>query len=318
MSSTQRAIEQKTGKLFGDLWHRYDDELFKQSVDLFGLRWRANGEPADFFQGKRCLDAGCGGGRFSFAMALMGAASVVGVDLSAEGIADANRRREAMGADQVSFRQSSVIELPFDDGEFDFVCCSGVLHHTVSIERGLAEIYRVLKPGGRVYLLLYGAGGLYWPLTLVLRSFAQRLGPVEVDRCIRAAELPANKRRTVLDDFFVPILETYTWERLEFLLQNAGFTKWHRWTGGRLDHEASPEAVIAELRIRAELWNAGAATSHVPATSDVEAGLGRLCEAVIRVATLLVEQRQRGMMSDADLHNAIIGLGHHRLVAERP
>ena len=318
MSSTQRAIEHQTGKLFGDLWHRYDDQLFKQSVDLFGARWRANGEPEDFFQGKRCLDAGCGGGRYSFAMALMGAASVVGVDVSVEGIADANRRREAMGADQVSFRQSSLLELPFDAGEFDFVCCSGVLHHTVSIERGLAEIHRVLKPGGRVYLLLYGAGGLYWPLTLVLRSFAQQLGATEVDRCIRAAELPANKRRTVLDDFFVPILETYTWERVEFLLREAGYTQWHRWTGGHLDHEASPEAVIAELRIRAELWNAGAATSDLPATSDVEAGLGRLCEAVIRVAGLLVEQRDAGGISDAALRTAIIGHGPHRLVAERP
>ena len=318
MSSTQRAIEYQTGRLFGDLWHHYDDQLFKQSVDLFSTRWRANGEPADFFQGKRCLDAGCGGGRFSFAMALMGAASVVGVDVSAEGIADANRRRDAMGADPVSFRQSSLLELPFEDGAFDFVCCSGVLHHTLSIERGLAEIHRVLKPGGRVYLLLYGAGGLYWPLTLVLRAFAQRLGSAEVDRCIRAAELPANKRRTVLDDFFVPILETYTWERLEFLLQEAGFTQWHRWTGGQLDHEADPETLIAELRIRAELWNAGAATSPEPAISDVEAGLGRLCESVMGAAASLVEQRDSGIISNADLRTAIIGHGHHRLVAERP
>lgn len=317
MSSTQRAIEDRTGKLFGDLWHRYDDQLFKQSVDLFGARWRTNGEPEDFFRGKRCLDAGCGGGRFSFAMALMGAASVVGIDVSAEGIADANRRREAMGANQVSFRQSTLIELPFDDGEFDFVCCSGVLHHTVSIERGLSEIHRVLKPGGRVYLLLYGAGGVYWPLTLVLRSFAQRLGAAEVDRCIGAAELPANKRRTVLDDLFVPILETYTWERLEFLLREAGFTNWHRWTGGQLDHESSPQAVIAELQIRADLWNAGAATSPVRAASDVEAGLGRLCENVIRVAVALVEQRQAGLISDEELRTAVIGNGHHRLVAQR-
>jgi ubiquinone/menaquinone biosynthesis C-methylase UbiE len=317
MSSGQRAIEHQTGQLFGDLWHRYDDELFKQSVDLFGARWRANGEPADFFQGKRCLDAGCGGGRFTFAMALMGASSVVGVDVSAEGIADANRRRHAMGADQVSFQQSSLLDLPFGNGEFDFVCCSGVLHHTVSIERGLSEIHRVLKPGGRVYLLLYGAGGLYWPVTLVLRSFAQHLGSAEVDRCIQAADLPANKRRTVLDDFFVPILETYTWERLEFLLRAAGFGNWHRWSSGQLDHEASPEAVIDELRIRAQLWNAGAATTHSRATRVLEAGLGRLCEAVIQVATSLIEQHRAGSIDAADLRTAIIGNGHHRLVAER-
>jgi ubiquinone/menaquinone biosynthesis C-methylase UbiE len=317
MISTRHVLEEQTGKLFGDLWHRYDDELFKQSVNLFGARWRANGEPGDFFHGKRCLDAGCGGGRYSFAMALMGASSVVGVDVSADGVADATRRRDAMGTSQVSFMQTSLVELPFDDGEFDFVCCSGVLHHTVSIERGLAEIHRVLKPGGHVYLLLYGAGGLYWPLTLVLRAFAQHLGAMEVDRCIQAADLPPNKRRTVLDDFFVPILETYTWERLEFLLRDAGFSHWRRWRGGQLDHEADPEALIAELQIRADLWRAGAATSPLLGVSDLEAALAGLCDATIRAAATLVRHREGGLITDAQLRTAIIGAGHHRLVAER-
>ena len=316
MTSTTHAVEEQTGQLFGDLWHRYDDHLFKQSVELFGARWRANGEPEDFFRGKHCLDAGCGGGRFSFAMAQMGAASVRGVDVSAEGIADASRRRDALGMSQVSFRQSSLLDLPFEDGEFDFVCCSGVLHHTVSIERGLAEIHRVLRPGGSVYLLLYGAGGLYWPLNLVLRAFAQRLGQEEVDRCVQAAGLPPNKRRTILDDLFVPILETYTWERLEFLLRAAGFVGWRRWPAGQLDHEANPEALIAELRLRTDLWKAGAASAH-PRARDIESGLAMICDSVAAVASSLVEQHKAGQLTAEALREAVIGNGHHRLVAVR-
>lgn len=317
MTSTRHAVEDQTGRVFGDLWHRYDDELFKQSVALFGARWRANHEPADFFTGKRCLDAGCGGGRFSFAMAQLGAAAVVGVDVSHDGIADAERRRDALGMTQVTFRRSSLIELPFDDGEFDFVCCSGVLHHTVSVERGLAEIHRVLAPGGSVYLLLYGAGGLYWPLNLVMRAFAQQLGSAEVDRCIAAAGLPANKRRTVLDDLFVPILETYTWERVEALLANAGFKRWRRWPSGQLDHESDAASLIAELRLRTDIWTAGADTAAGPGEAEVERGLASICGAVADTGASLVGQHAAGRLSADALRQAVVGAGHHRLIAER-
>ena len=308
-------IEKRTGKLFGDLWLAYDDRLFKQSVELFGERWRANGERADFFYNKRCLDAGCGGGRFSFAMAQMGAESVVGVDVSAAGVADAIRRRDALGLTNVTFAQSSLLDLPYANGEFDFVCCSGVLHHTVSIEDGLAEIRRVLAPGGSVYLLLYGAGGLYWPLNYVVRAFAQYLGRQEVERCIEAAGLPSNKRRTILDDLFVPILETYTAERVDHLLKSAGFTRWRRWKAGQLDHESNPEHLLSELRIRAALWRAGTVDARGN-VAIVESGLAHVCEAVTNLGAALVEQQQMGLLTEDELRAAVIGHGHHRLIAE--
>lgn len=317
-ATTEKIIEHRTGRLFGDFWHRYDDELFKQSVTIFQKRWFENGEPEDFFHGKRCLDAGCGGGRYSFAMALMGAASVVGVDVSEDGIEDARRRGSALGLPHVTFRRASVLELPFSYEEFDFVCCSGVLHHTSSIESGLAELYRVLKPGGSLYLLLYGAGGLYWPLNLVLRSFAAVLGQAEVERCIEAAGLPANKHRTILDDLFVPLLETYSAERVESLLRRAGFRYWRRWGGGQMDHESDPATLVEELEIREHLWQAGASTATDLVTARIEMHLANLCRSVVLAAQDLIEQQQAGRLSIKELHDAIIGSGHHRIIAERP
>jgi len=249
-------------------------------------------------------------------MAQMGAASVTGVDVSGEGVAEAERRRQAMGMSQVHFRLASLLDLPFPDASFDFVCCSGVLHHTVSIERSLSEIHRVLSPGGSVYLLVYGAGGLYWPLNLVMRSFAQHLGADEVDRCIGAAGLPANKRRTILDDLFVPILETYSWDRVEALLRHAGFEKWRRWKAGQFDHESSADALVAELRLRTALWNAGAASAGLDA-ADVERHLALICEHVVGAAMSLLGQHKRGRISADALRAAVIGDGHHRLVATR-
>ena len=314
---TREAVERKTGALFGDLWSRYDDELFKESVDLFLRRWSENGESPDHFAGKRCLDVGCGGGRYSFAMARMGASEVVGVDVGEEGLADARRRAEAIGATNLEFRPASALELPFEDGEFDFVCCSGVLHHTPGVEQGLRELFRTLRPGGSCYLLLYGAGGLYWPLHLVMRSFAGVLGQAEVDRCIAAAGLAANKRRTILDDLFVPILETYTSERLELLLGGAGFSSWRRWAGGQNDHESDPETLVAELRIREQLWRTGAEGAETRA-AEIESRLAGLTAVTIATAEEVIAQGDAGALSSDQVHEAVIGAGHHRMVAEKP
>jgi hypothetical protein len=150
----------------------------------------------------------------------------------------------------------------------------------------------------------------------VLRSFAGCLGRDEVDRCIQAAGLPPNKRRTILDDLFVPVLETYTWERVESLLRDAGFRRWRRWTAAQLDHESDPQTLVAELRLRAKLWRAGAASAS-SAKAEVETRLAGICDQTADAAAELIEQHRMGLMSAEAVQQAVIGTGHHRLVAER-
>ncbi|HEY0970475.1 MAG TPA: class I SAM-dependent methyltransferase [Gemmatimonadales bacterium] len=312
---TARSVERKTGQLYGEFWHHYDDVLFTESVGLLERRWRANGEPPDFFQGKRCLDAGCGGGRYTIAMASMGAASVVGMDVSESGLADAALRAEAFGVDNVTFRQGSVLDLPFDDGEFDFVLCSGILHHTPGVERGLRELRRVLRPDGSLFLLFYGEGGLYWALNFLMRPVAEVLGHAEVDRCITAAGLPANRRRTVLDHLFCPILETYTPERVDFLLRETGFRSWRRWNEAQLDHEASPERLVEELRMYADLWKAGLAEASEDA-APLERRLAEASDVAVATGEELIDRGRRGLLSPEAVRRAVIGTGHVRLIAE--
>ena len=314
-SNAAATVEQRTGELYGGLWVRYDDKLFKDSVALFEKRWSANGEPADFFVGKRCLDVGCGGGRYSIAMSMMGAESVVGVDVSETGIQDAARRAEALGMAAVSFRQATALQLPFADAEFDFVCCSGVLHHTASVERGMAEIYRVLKPGGSVYLLLYGAGGLFWTSNYVMRAFAKLAGHDEMEHCVEQAGYAVNRRRAVLDDLFVPILETYPEERVDRMLGNTGFREWRRWKTGNMDHENNPSSMLDELESRALLWQAGCRTSTDPVGALAEKHAAAVIEAVIASVRGLIAAEQRGTISMEQLREAVIGHGHHRLIA---
>lgn len=309
------SIEQQTGALYGGLWPHYDDKLFLESVALFEKRWKANHEPADFFQGKKCLDVGCGGGRYSIAMATLGAESVVGVDVGEEGIRDAGRRAAQLQVSNVTFRRATALELPFQDAEFDFVCCSGVLHHTTSVARGFSEIYRVLKPGGSLYLLLYGAGGVFWPLNYVMRAFASLLGHDEMDRCVVAAGFPANTRRSILDDLFVPVLETYPAERVDQLLRDAGFRSWRRWASGQMDHENDPRTMLQELEKRTVLWEAGADTASDPVAGSVERHVASIGRSVIASVRDLIAAEEAGKISATQLRQAVIGHGHHRLIA---
>ena len=152
-----------TGELFGSLWGPYDEVLFDQSVELFERRLRLKGFDPSFFAGKRCLDAGCGGGRNAIAMARLGAAHVDGVDLGGDGIKDARKR--GAGIPNVAFQEGSIEALPFADDSFDLVYASHVLEH-VPDERGfLAELKRVSRD------LIY----LEVPCELVVRTDAAML-----------------------------------------------------------------------------------------------------------------------------------------------
>lgn len=305
----------ETGRLFGDLWHRYDDELFEESVALFAQRFEANGFDLSWFREKRCLDAGCGGGRYSIAMGRLGAAKVIGCDVSAEGIKDCRRR--AKGVPTVSFDEASVLDLPFEDASFDFVCSSGVLHHTADPARGLREITRVLRPGGRVFLLLYGARGLRWPTIMAVRPHAQALGYAAVDQAMQEAGLPANKQRTFLDDLFVPLIAFYEWPDVQRMLVDNNYADIERWERGKLDHEASVEVQRSELDQLGRVFKAGARKDlrGFKDHPDVARAASDAISSALETLDLAVADHEAGRLKREVLEQVVFGAGHHRVVA---
>lgn len=96
--------------------------------------------------GRRILDAGCGSGPLSAALRDRGA-DVTGIDASAGMLALARRR---LGADAALHVVDLSDPLPFADGAFDDVVASLVLHYLEDWGPALAELRRVLKPGGRL------------------------------------------------------------------------------------------------------------------------------------------------------------------------
>jgi SAM-dependent methyltransferase len=105
------------------------------------------------FSEKKVLDVGSGNGYVLGKYAQQGA-RVYGVDITRTGI-DLCKRRFEYQRVHGYFYVANAEALPFNGETFDCVCSMGVLHHTPDIEAAIREIYRVLKPGGRLILMVY-------------------------------------------------------------------------------------------------------------------------------------------------------------------
>src|SRR5215207_8697389 len=94
----------------------------------------------------RILDVGCGGGLLAEEFARLGCA-VTGVDPSTDSLEVARAHAREGGLD-IDYREATGDALPFADGEFPAAYCCDVLEHVDDVGRTLAEIARVLEPGG--------------------------------------------------------------------------------------------------------------------------------------------------------------------------
>ncbi len=97
-------------------------------------------------RGLRLLDVGCGGGILAEEFARLGL-RVSGVDPAPESIEAAQAHAAESGL-SIAYQTGSGEELPFADGAFDAVACCDVLEHVDDVDRVVAEIARVLEPGG--------------------------------------------------------------------------------------------------------------------------------------------------------------------------
>jgi SAM-dependent methyltransferase len=106
--------------------------------------------------GERVLDMGCGAGRHAFEMYRRGA-DVIAFDMDADELAGVKELFVAMqeagevpvGA-EADVKQGDALSLPFADGEFDRVIAAEVLEHIPDDEVAIAELVRVLRPGGSI------------------------------------------------------------------------------------------------------------------------------------------------------------------------
>jgi len=128
------------------------DDYFEWYSRAFGplMTWCADAIGAA--PGMRVLDVATGSGQpaLTIASRIQPGGTTLGIDFSPEMIAVAERRARDLGAGNVSFRTMDAEQLELPDASFDAVTCACGILFFPDADRALAEMRRVLKPGGRV------------------------------------------------------------------------------------------------------------------------------------------------------------------------
>lgn len=125
-------------------WKNLPSPLIELNGDRVKELLNFTGFSRGFFKGKRVLDAGCGSGRYTYAMQELGA-DVVSIDVSTEAIKKC----------QLINPKAKVLSVFEAEGEYDFILSWGVLHHTPNPKKGFDRLVSLLKPGGIIHIMVY-------------------------------------------------------------------------------------------------------------------------------------------------------------------
>ena len=210
--------EKITQSVYVKLWKTLNDDYINdESKKVLKNLFERNNINLNCIKDKTVLDMGCGSGRFTIALSQLGASKVVGVDLGKTGIEIGHKMVDKLKLDNVTFLRESVLHLPFNNESFDFVFCKGVLHHTNNVHRGLSELHRVIKKGGKAYLYLYGHGGIFWYSRKRMREVMQKIPMEYTMKVLDLIGMPS-QRYIFVDSWYVPIEDHVRRINLEELL----------------------------------------------------------------------------------------------------
>jgi ubiquinone/menaquinone biosynthesis C-methylase UbiE len=188
----QRYGWDKASGAYEQYWGRQLEPAKAQVLAMAGLR-----------PGERVLDVACGTGLVTLAAAdVVGSGgSVLGTDLSQEMVTLAADQASARGVSNVAFERMDAEDLQCEPQSFDAVLCALGLMYVPDARKALAEMHRMLRPGGRVVVAVWGA-----------RS-----------RCGWAEIFPIVDRR-VASEVCPMFFQLGTGDMLQMAMQAAGFT----------------------------------------------------------------------------------------------
>lgn len=160
--------------------------------------------PKNYFRGKKIIDVGCGNyGKMIIRFHDFGCTDITGLELGEhfkeELVPILNKYKIPKG--DYNLVSGSVLELPFPNETFDFVCCHGVLCHLGSVDEfftGFDELSRVTKQGGHLYVVTGVFGGLiefilptireYYRTNDEFKNFVDNLSPDNFDNIFNFIE----------------------------------------------------------------------------------------------------------------------------------
>ena len=132
----------------------YDSKIIQTLPEAVAASYCGVGNPFTLGQIRvddAVLDIGCGAGVDTIVAAMMVGLTgrAIGIDLVPEMLEKARENAKMMGLENVTFVETSAEKMPFQDVDFDVVISNGVFNLIPDKLSALAEVIRVLKPGGR-------------------------------------------------------------------------------------------------------------------------------------------------------------------------
>ena len=166
-SATKTEQARRVREMFATIAARYDllNHLLSGNIDK---RWRRLVAKTLFAilsnREARILDVACGTGDLSLTLRENGEAQIVGLDFCRP-MLDIAASKAIRSGSTVPFIEGDALDLPFIDRSFEAATIAFGLRNLASVEAGLKELLRVLKPGGKLVVLEFSK-----PKTPVLRS----------------------------------------------------------------------------------------------------------------------------------------------------
>jgi demethylmenaquinone methyltransferase/2-methoxy-6-polyprenyl-1,4-benzoquinol methylase len=186
-------------------------------------RWRRLTAASVVRPGDRVLDAACGTGDLALADLAAGAGAVVGVDFSTRMLERARRKSGA-----IEWAEGDLLALPFADGSFDAATVGFGVRNVPELERGLGELRRVLRPGGRLALLeITTPRGLLRPFFALWFDLAVPLAGRLLPGGRAYTYLPASVRRFPTAEALADLLERSGFSDVRFRLLGGSIVALH-------------------------------------------------------------------------------------------
>ena len=136
---------------------KYDPQMINELTPEVISSYCGVGNPfalEPIHKGESVLDVGCGGGVDTLIAAMMIGrdGKAIGIDLVPEMIARARENVLKTSLKNISFQESSAEKMPFPDESFDVVISNGAFNLVTDKSKALKEVFRVLKPRGRLMI----------------------------------------------------------------------------------------------------------------------------------------------------------------------
>jgi len=221
-------IEKKTARLFPQIHTNNtpkDIEAYRFNTQKVFDQFFKN-ENENYLQNKLSLEVGCGGRCAGInLLSKLELKEIHAIDLSPENISSTHEIVKNLSINNSYIKQGNALSISYDSDTFDFVMSDGVIHHTLNTRKALIEITRVLKPGGIVFLGIYGYGGILG-MIFPLGKYIGKIVPFELMfKLATRTGFLRSQEYSILDWFYTPIQRNYRASTIISWLDESRYTE---------------------------------------------------------------------------------------------